>query len=75
MGYRYDDDVDYDYYADRHFAYVYQTPSERRGYVAPQSTSSDDGYDAQRDYNMEHYGNPKGLTEREMGQRWGSWDR
>lgn len=74
MGYRYDDDVDYDYYADRHFAYVYQTPEERRGPSRPvMSTSSDDGYDAQRDYNMETYGNPKGLTERDL--RWGSWDR
>lgn len=81
MGYRDYDDYDYDpsyidACADRYFSRVYDSPEERTArYNPPKVETSDDGYDAQRDYNMEVYGNPKGLTEREMGQRWGSWDK
>ena len=35
---------------------------------------TDDGYDMQRDYNMETYGNPKGYYD-SRDYRWGSWDR
>lgn len=65
-----------DYYADRHFSYVYDSPEERAARhqpSAPPATSSDDGYDALRDHNMEVYGNRKALTEQDL--RWGSWDR
>lgn len=74
MSYR-DYDSDYiDSFADQYFSRVYDSPEERAARYTPKvNTSSDDGYDRQRDHNMEVYGNPKGLTERDL--RWGSWDR
>jgi hypothetical protein len=71
MGYRYDaDDVDYEYYADQYFSRVYDSPEERVARLNPTPKvveSSDDGYDAYRDEQMNTY-NPKDYS-------WGSWDK
>lgn len=72
MGYRDYDDysaAEIDYYADQYFSRVYDSPEERVARSAPKvtPTSSDDGYDAYRDEQMNTY-NPKDW-------RWGSWDK
>lgn len=74
MGYRdYDDDY-IDRIADQYFSRVYDSPEERMARSNPSPiVSNDDGYDEMRDTNVELYGNPKGLTNRDL--RWGSWDR
>jgi hypothetical protein len=60
---------DYDYYAARHFSYVYDSPEERAARYAPRPVEqdNDDDFDAERESRWETY-DPKDW-------RWGSWDR
>jgi hypothetical protein len=65
-----DNDIDYDYYAARHFSYVYDSPEERQARYLPTPKPvylDDDAFDAERESRWETY-DPKDW-------QWGSWDK